>query len=88
MSACRSCGAPIEWVRTTNGETMPLDPDPRDDGNLARTGSRSTTRTGSEVDVVRYVDPADLPLPGLDPPDRYVSHFTTCPDADQWRRDR
>jgi hypothetical protein len=88
VSTCRSCGAPVEWVRTTEGRTMPLDPDPRLDGNLERTGSRSRTRQGTEVDVVRVVPTGDEPLPGIDPPDRFVSHFATCPHADRWRRDR
>lgn len=87
MSSCRSCGAPVEWVRTSpEGKVMPLDPAPRDDGNLVRTGARSSTRMGTDVDVVRYVDTDTPALPGIDPPDRYVSHFATCPHADHWRR--
>ena len=86
MSACRSCGTPIEWVRTSpEGKVMPLDPDPLDDGNLVRTGATSTTRMGTTVAVVRYLDPDTPPLPGIDPPERYVSHFATCPDSDFWR---
>jgi hypothetical protein len=89
VSACRSCGAPVEWVRVhPTGKVMPLDPAPRIDGNVVRTGERSWTRQGTEVDVVRVVPTGDEPLPGIDPPDRWVSHFVTCPDADSWSRRR
>lgn len=26
MSYCRSCGAPIKWIRTKNGKPHPVDP--------------------------------------------------------------
>ena len=28
MSACRGCGCPIDWIRTTAGRNMPVDPEP------------------------------------------------------------
>lgn len=28
MSTCKACGTLIEWVRTTEGKYMPIDPDP------------------------------------------------------------
>ena len=31
---CRSCGASIEWVRTTKGKMMPLDAAGTPDGNV------------------------------------------------------
>jgi hypothetical protein len=86
MSACRSCGAEVEWVRFQHtGKLVPLDPAPRDDGNIVRTGERSWTRHSTEVDVVRLLNMAEPALPGIYPPERYVTHFTTCPDADSWR---
>lgn len=36
MSAvCRECGKDIVWGRTEKGRRMPIDPEPRADGNLA-----------------------------------------------------
>lgn len=32
--ACSSCGAPIEWARTTKGARIPLDPEPSEAGNI------------------------------------------------------
>lgn len=34
MGRCKSCGAEIEWVRTTKGNNMPLDPIPVAGGNI------------------------------------------------------
>lgn len=28
MSTCKACGTLIDWVQTTEGKWMPLDPDP------------------------------------------------------------
>lgn len=85
MAACRSCGAPIRWTRTTQGKTMPIDAEPVEGGNVILTGSESSTRAGSRVPVVRVIDPQHPSLPGVDPGERFVSHFATCPHADSWR---
>lgn len=85
MSACRSCGATVRWVKTTAGKTMPMDPEPRDDGNIELTGMTAETRQGTEVPVVRYAAGDQLALEGVTV-DRFVSHFTTCPQADEWRQ--
>ncbi len=34
LGKCRSCSKSILWVKTVNGSKMPLDPDPRPDGNV------------------------------------------------------
>ena len=86
MATCRSCAADVRWVRTTAGKLMPLDPDPRDDGNIIDTGRTAQGRGSGRVPVVEYVDPDAPTLPGLDPPVRYVSHFATCDDPERWRR--
>lgn len=69
---CRSCGAPVRWVPTEAGRSMPLDAEPSDRGNVE-------LRAGVAV----VVDPDQPTLTG-EP--RYVAHFSTCPDADRWRR--
>ena len=28
MSTCKGCGAPIDWITTTEGKYMPVDPEP------------------------------------------------------------
>jgi hypothetical protein len=68
--ACRSCDAPIRWVKTTTGKRMPLDAEPVPDGNLVL------------VDGVATVVDADA----AGTRERYTSHFSTCPQAKSWRR--
>ncbi len=75
MSECRSCGRPVVWVRTTTNKDMPVDPEPRDDGNVVVTGG------GPLVDHCTVLI---IPHPERSP--RYVSHFVTCPHAEKWRR--
>jgi hypothetical protein len=71
---CRSCRSPIVWCRThERGQIIPVDPDPREDGNLERV----------EGNIVRVSAQATDLFGG----DRYVSHFATCPDAEEWRRE-
>lgn len=75
MSACRSCGASIVWsVSATTGKRVPLDAEPRPDGNIELDDDGGTAR---------YVDPDQ---PSLDGRPRYVSHFASCPHASDWRR--
>jgi len=57
---------------------MPIDPEPVDGGNLVLD---SPTPRGPVI--ATYADPA---APMVDDPLRYVSHFSTCPNADQHRR--
>lgn len=63
---------------------MPLDPEPRDDGNIELTGGTAETRQGTRVPVVRYATGDKLALDGVTA-ERFVSHFASCPDADTWR---
>jgi hypothetical protein len=74
---CRSCGAPVRWVRTVNGKTMPLDPDPTPDGNIIAVVEPGGGRVAQ---VIGKDDLIDESVP------RYKSHFATCPNADQHRK--
>lgn len=75
---CRSCGAPIAWVITVKGRRMPLDPDPVEDGNVWI----------MRVEGAQLVAGVSLNAEGVPPlvRERYVSHFVTCPNADQHRK--
>jgi hypothetical protein len=80
MSRCRSCNAPIRWVRTAAGKAMPIDPAPDlERGNLlvGFVGGEeiATILTGNELASSRARrDPLHL------------SHFATCPQAAAHRR--
>jgi len=57
-SNCRSCRAPIVWLRTNTGHRMPVNAD--------------TAQPHDEIFVYG----------------RHVSHFSTCPQRDDWRKRR
>ncbi len=73
-TTCRSCRAPISWRRTPAGKLIPLDPAPSRDGNIV-------LGAHGEATVLNLTEAADT-APEVP---RYVSHFSTCPDADTWR---
>lgn len=73
---CISCGAPIYDLRSaTTGRPAPIDVDPVERGNI---------KVDLEAGTYRVVG-VDLVNPS---PNRYVSHFTTCPDAVKFRTRR
>ena len=77
-SFCRSCQSPIRWCITeANGKRMPVDPDPVHDGNVWIVRYEQGTPI---IGVALHGDgvPANEPI-------RYVSHFVTCPSANEWR---
>lgn len=78
-ATCRSCGAPILWTATPAGNSIPLDAEPRADGNV-----RLGWVGGVEVAIVLN-DPAERAAGQIAGP-MFVSHFATCPDADSWRK--
>ena len=75
MSACRSCGAEILWAKTIKGHSIPLDAQPAAKGNvvIAENGT-----------ALVYRDPAAIATRYVDEP-HFVSHFATCPNADEHR---
>lgn len=73
MSRCRSCNAEIVWAITENGKRMPFDAEPAE----RPTGLFKLVNDGPDV-LARSV--AGEPV--------YLSHFVTCPNADEHRRPR
>jgi hypothetical protein len=77
---------------TDKGGRMVLDPEPRDDGNIvvqASVGRDPLVRVLKKGEVERLnarqgslLDPEAPPLP-----DRWGSHWATCPNAEQARAD-
>lgn len=72
MSQCKSCGAPIQWVKTDRGKAMPLDPEPVPGGNVV------VSKEPGEEPVAHVCEPNEHSA--------YVSHFATCPNAKKHRR--
>jgi hypothetical protein len=74
MSKCKSCGAEIIWAKTPTGKSMPLDAEPHPRGNIVLDANGCTG-------PVRPGDVPDLSV-------RYLSHFVTCPEANQHRKSK
>lgn len=73
---CRSCENKILWLMTTKGKLIPLNACPVRDGNMV------IENHGSGLLAVAF-----QPLIHGSH-QRYVSHFATCPDADDWRKSK
>jgi hypothetical protein len=71
-ASCKSCGASIVWAVTEGGRRIPLDYEP-----IGRTVFR----------LVRTHEPSEPPM-ALTVDAAYVTHFVTCPNAEQHRRPR
>lgn len=79
-SKCRSCRAPIIWTTSTDsGKRLPVDAAPVPSGNIVLT-------TGNDGPRSRVLGGAELRSRGAG--SLYVAHFTTCPEADTWRKRR
>jgi hypothetical protein len=65
----------VEWP--ASGKKMPVDVEPVFDGNVVLTHRKAENKLLAE----KYVG-VDHPPPRK----RYISHFTTCPEADQHRK--
>lgn len=76
---CASCCAEIVWATTTKDKPIPLEPASTPNGNLAvyqvdGGGLRAVIVQGPRRDAMRA---CGQPL--------YLSHFVSCPHADEWR---
>lgn len=54
MSKCRSCQAPIRWIRTAVGKPMPLDFAPSPNGNVRHDGEMYTSHFATCPDAKRW----------------------------------
>lgn len=80
MTKCKSCGAEIVWIKLASGKAMPCDAEP------------ITYWPGKAVRIITpngLVLSADLTgKAGQALGMGYLSHFATCPYADQHRKAR
>lgn len=81
-SQCRgkTCRAEVVWA-WTGKKPMPIDPEPHADGNVKLTVAGGTPeRYEAEV-----LGPLEVELAKADGVELHHSHFTTCPDAKEFR---
>lgn len=77
MSNCRSCDAKIEWIKTKEGKNMPVDPEELN-YDECKEGDKLVTFDGGVITVSKSQN-----LPNVK---GRIAHFSTCPDANQWRK--
>lgn len=87
VTTCKSCGAPIVWIKTQNGRSMPCDVPAVDYQENYKGSSLIVTDDGR----VRRATIIKKPITssGLQPVisgKGYISHFATCPYANKYRR--
>ena len=75
VEKCRSCGAPVIWCMTKHGRHKPVNAEPVGNGNI----NLHFDPLGLTVPVAAVVAAGK---------GSHVSHFATCPKADQWRKRR
>ena len=82
ITNCRACGAPIGFIKTKAGKTVPVDekslnflPDP--EGNELFVLVGGSTQRGNRVE-----EESNSSQIG------FISHFATCPEADKFRKPR
>lgn len=91
MSRCRSCEATIMWAKTTKGKAIAVDADDDagweqpvvDEAGTLRPTGRSTQGRYGPVSIVEAVASGVFELGDTKP--RWRPHFSTCPDANDWR---
>lgn len=79
---CRGarCDATIAFVITTAGKMLPIDLEPDPTGNIELTDE--DVRTGAGTRFPRAIVHAQA---SLEDGERYLPHFATCPDANEFR---
>ena len=80
MAKCKGCGATIVWIKTLGGKSIPCDPDLVMYWEKEKAKGKVVTPNG---EVLSCEFDGDLEkATGLG----YVSHWSTCPMADSFKR--
>ena len=80
ISTCRSCGAPIVWIKTASGKSMPCDASPVYFKENEKGKDRVVTLTGATVCCDIITEPPVIGFVG------YRPHYSTCNDPGKFRK--
>lgn len=80
MTKCKGCGAEIIWIRTLGGKSIPCDPEQVTYWEKAKAKGKVVTPNGEALSCEFSGELNKATGVG------YVSHWSTCPCADQFRR--
>lgn len=86
IKKCKYCGAPIVWVKTQNGRSMPCDAKPVQYQN-ARGGKDVIVLSDGKVIRAAVITRGGLLTPIPDG-EGYISHFATCTHANEARAEK
>ena len=79
MSYCKSCGAEIKWIKMLSGKNMPVNAQKRyiikDGGNEVLVKESGELIKGTFASLENGANG-----------EGYISHFSTCPNANRHRR--
>lgn len=83
-TTCRGCGAEIEWIKTKNGASMPVNPgyveiDIAGAKIMTIVTDEGKVESGSPINRVTLFPP-EMVAKGR------ISHFSTCPQASRYRK--
>lgn len=77
---CRGCGAEILWITTKAGKAMTCNPVPVMYWEKSKAKGKVVTQNGLTLSCNFEGNPDDATGLG------YISHFSTCPKATEFRR--
>jgi len=77
---CRGCGTEIVWIMTSSGKSMPCDPSPVPYWQKSKATGKVVTPNGEVLSCEFQGEPNKATGLG------YVSHFSTCPNAAQFKK--
>ncbi len=79
-SRCQSCGAPIVWIKTVSGKSMPCNASPVYYTTVGGDDSRIVTMDGITIscEIITDTEKAD----GFG----YIPHWGSCPGADKFKK--
>ena len=80
MAKCKGCGAEIIWIKSAGGKSIPCDPEQVVYWEKAKAKGKVVTPNG-EVLSCEFSGERDQAT-GIG----YVSHWSTCPKAEQFKR--
>lgn len=83
MARCQGCNAEVLWLENAKtGRRAPVNPSPDPSGNVVIEGGRYRVLTKKE----QAEPPVSLFDMGEAQGQRHTLHFSTCPNADHFRR--
>ena len=86
QSNCSSCGDGIVWVRMKGGKAHPCNPEEIHWIDVEAGQKIVFCDESCENGCVEYITQQGIDSGSFNGMSGYESHFSTCPDADKWRR--